>query len=102
MLFTFTLATAPLSFMLGYFATKLGDIMQTRFTKVVAVVIAVIGLLIFDCGLRLTGSPVTFASVRRSLFAPEKAVAATLAADGVQEARIEAGPGGYSPGWSAS
>lgn len=97
-LFTFTLATAPLFFMLGYFATKVGDIMQARFTKVVAVVIAAIALLTLDSGLRLTGSPVTFASVRRSLFAPEKAVAATLSTDGGQEARIEAGPGGYSPG----
>lgn len=97
-LFTFTLATAPLFFMLGYFATRLGDIMQARFTKVVAVVIAVIALLTLDSGLRLTGSPVTFASVRRSLFTPEKPVPAVLAADGVQEARIEAGPGGYSPG----
>ncbi len=97
-LFIFTIATAPLFFMLGYFATKLGDIMQSRFTKFAAVAIAAIALLTLDSGLRLADSPVTFASVKDSLFAPEQAVAAVPSADGVQEVRIEAGAGGYSPG----
>lgn len=97
-LFTFTIATAPLFFMLGYFATKLGDIMQSRFTKFAAIAIVAIALLTLDSGLRLADSPVTFASVKNSLFAPEEAVAAALGADGVQEVRIEAGAGGYSPG----
>lgn len=97
-LFIFTIATAPLFFMLGYFATKLGDIMQSRFAKFAAVAIAAIALLTLDSGLRLADSPVTFASVKDSLFAPEEAVAAVPSADGVQEVRIEAGAGGYSPG----
>lgn len=97
-LFTFTIAMAPLFFMLGYFATKLGDIMQSRFTKFAAVAIAAIALLTLDSGLRLADSPVTFSSVKSSLFAPEEAVAAVVGRDGVQEVRIEAGGGGYSPG----
>lgn len=96
-LLTFTLATSPLFFMLGYFATKLGDIMQSRFTKVAAVGIAAIALLTLDAGLRLTNSPVTFASVKNGLFSQGEGVAATVGADGVQEARIEAGRSGYSP-----
>ncbi|MGH2752992.1 MAG: sulfite exporter TauE/SafE family protein [Actinomycetota bacterium] len=94
---TFTLATSPLFFMLGYFATKLGDIMQSRFTKFAAVGIAAIALLTLDAGLRLTNSPVTFASVKNSLFSQPEPVAAKAGADGVQEARIDAGRGGYSP-----
>ena len=97
-LFIFTIATAPLFFMLGYFATKLGDIMQSRFTKFAAVAIAVIALLTLDSGLRLADSPMTFASVKDSLFGSEEAVAAVPSEDGVQEVRIEAGAGGYSPG----
>ncbi len=56
-LFTFTIATAPLFFMLGYFATKLGDIMQSRFTKFAAIAIAAIALLTLDSGLRLLTHP---------------------------------------------
>ncbi len=97
-LFTFTLATSPLFFMLGFFATKLGDIMHSRFTKFAAVGIGAIALLTLDAGLRLANSPVTFASVRSAIFEGADPVPATLAADGVQEARIEAGRGGYSPG----
>lgn len=96
-LLVFTLATAPLFFMLGYFATKVGDIMQSRFTKVAAVGIALIALLTLDAGLRLTNSPVTLSSIKNSLFAEAEAVAATVGSDGVQEVRIDAGRGGYSP-----
>ena len=47
--------------------------------------------------LRLGGSPVTFAAVKSALFAPPTPVAAVQAVDGIQEAVIKAGSGGYSP-----
>lgn len=97
-LFTFTLATSPLFFMLGFFATKLGDIMHSRFTKFAAVGIAAIALLTLDAGLRLANSPVTLASIKNSILAGSKPVPAEIASDGIQEARIQAGAGGYSPG----
>jgi sulfite exporter TauE/SafE len=96
-LFTFTLATSPLFFLLGYFATKLGDIMHSRFTKFAAVGIAAIALVTMDAGLRLANSPVTFASIRNSIFSAPDPVPAALASDGVLEARIEARSSGYSP-----
>ncbi|MGH2383354.1 MAG: sulfite exporter TauE/SafE family protein, partial [Candidatus Limnocylindria bacterium] len=96
-LFTFTLATSPLFFLLGYFATKLGDIMHSRFTKFAAVGIAAIALATVDAGLKLANSPITFASIRNSVFAAPDPVPAMAAADGVQEARIEARSSGYSP-----
>lgn len=95
-LFAFSLATSPLFFMLGYFATKLGDIMQSRFTKFAAIGIAAIALLTLDAGLRLTNSPVTFASITSSLSSSEL-VAARPGPDGIQEATIRAERGGYSP-----
>ncbi len=97
-LFTFTLATSPLFFMLGFFATKLGDIMHSRFTKLAAIGIGAIALLTLDAGLRLANSPVTFASIKNSVVAAAKPVPAATASDGTQEARIQAGPRGYSPG----
>ena len=96
-MFTFTLATSPLFFLLGYFATKLGDIMHSKFTKFAAVGIAAIALLTLDAGLRLANSPVTFGSIRNAVFSDPVPVGAELASDGVQEARIEARASGYSP-----
>lgn len=96
-LLTFTLATSPLFFLLGYFATKLGDIMHSKFTKFAAVAIAAIALLTLDAGLRLANSPITFSSLRNAVFSDPVPVAAEFASDGVQEARIEARASGYSP-----
>lgn len=96
-LFTFTLATSPLFFSFGYFATKLANIMHNRFTKFAAVGIIVIALLTLDGGLRLANSPVTLASIKNVVFAAEKPIRATAGSDGVQEARINAGRAGYSP-----
>lgn len=101
-LFTFTVATSPLFFMLGYFATKLGDIMHSRFTKFAAVGIGAIALLTLDAGLRLANSPVTFASLKNAVFAGANPIPATVASDGVQEARIQAGGAGIPRGRSAS
>lgn len=96
-MFTFTLATSPLFFMLGYFATKLGDVVHTRFAKFAAIAIAAIAILTLDAGLRLANSPVTLAAIKDSVFSGADPVAARTADDGVQEVRVEAGAGGYSP-----
>jgi len=97
-LFVFVLGTSPLFFSLGYFATRLGAAMHARFMKLAAVAILLVALFSLDGALKLGGSPVTLAKARSALFTPEPAVKAAVATDGVQEARITAGAGGYSPG----
>lgn len=47
-LFAFILGTSPVFFVLGYFATKLGDIFQQRFMRIAA--LAIIILAIFNIG----------------------------------------------------
>lgn len=82
---------------MGYFATSLSELAHSRFLKLAGIAILAVGVISLDAGLRLGGSPVTFAAVKDALFAPPTPVPATVAADGTQEARITAGGGGYSP-----
>lgn len=92
----FVLGTSPLFFLLGYFATKLGEAAHARFLKFAAVAILFVAVLSLDSALRLSGSSVTLASVK-SVFAAPKPVPARTDTAGVQQARIEVGSGGYSP-----
>lgn len=66
-LFTFILGTSPLFFILGYFATKLGDTFQTKFTKVAATALVLLALYNINGALALSGSPITFANAARKV-----------------------------------
>lgn len=57
LMFAFTLGTSPVFFILSYFATKLGSLLEKQLVRVVAVVLLVLGLLSIDTGLNLLGSP---------------------------------------------
>ena len=96
-LFVFVLGTSPLFFSFGYFATKLGEAMHRRFLRVAAIAIVLVALITLDGAVKLGGSPVTFADVRSAVISPDPATPASPASDGVQEVRITAGSGGYSP-----
>lgn len=58
-LFAFVLGTSPVFFILGYFATKLGEIMQKSFAKVAAISIILLAIYNLDGAIALTGSPFT-------------------------------------------
>ena len=96
-LFVFVLGTSPLFFSFGYFATRLGAAMHRRFLKVAALAIVFVALFTLDGALKLGGAPITFADVKAAVFSPAPAMKAAPGADGVQEVRITAGSGGYSP-----
>lgn len=55
-LFAFVLGTSPLFFILGYFATRLGETMQNRFMKFAAVVLILLAVFNLNNILALTGS----------------------------------------------
>lgn len=67
-LFAFTLGTSPVFFLLGYFTTKLGDVLQQRFMRFAAIVIILLALFNADNTLALTGTNYTFANAARSSF----------------------------------
>lgn len=97
-MFAFVLGTSPIFFLLGYFATTLGETMRARFFKVAAIPILVLGLLSMNAAMTLLGSRVTFATAKEAVASGGPATPAVVAADGVQEVQIAAGGGGYSPG----
>jgi uncharacterized protein len=67
-LFAFILGTSPLFFVLGYFASKLGDALRQKFLKVAAVAIIILAFYSLDGALALAGSPVTVSSLWQSAY----------------------------------
>jgi sulfite exporter TauE/SafE len=59
LMFAFVLGTSPVFFALSYFATRLGALTEKYFVRFVAIVLIVLGVLSFDTGLNLLGSPVS-------------------------------------------
>jgi|WetSurMetagenome_2_1015567.scaffolds.fasta_scaffold00054_54 uncharacterized protein len=99
-LFAFTLGTSPLFFSIAYFATKLGATTEKYFTRIVAVVMLLFGLLSFVYGLNLAGAPVELPqSVTRYLFANESSDTARESGAAVlqDEYTITVKNEGYSP-----
>lgn len=62
-LFVFILGTSPLFFILGYFASRLGDMFQKTFMKVAAAVIMVLAIFTLNGAVSLTGSSYTLENI---------------------------------------
>jgi len=62
-LFAFVLGTSPVFFGLTYLATRLGALFEKNFTRVVALVLLVLGVWTVDTGLNLMGSPVSLSRI---------------------------------------
>ena len=67
-LFTFVLGTSPIFFILGYFATKLGNALQQKFMKFAAYAIIILALFNANNALALTGSNFTLESALRNFY----------------------------------
>lgn len=73
LMFAFTLGTTPVFFVLSYFATKLGSLLEKQLVRVVAVVLLVLGLLSIDTGLNLLGSPYSLTKLMQTNTQPQVA-----------------------------
>ncbi|CAN5170260.1 hypothetical protein BH11PAT1_BH11PAT1_5150 [soil metagenome] len=67
-MFAFVLGTSPVFFLLGYFATKLGDTMQQKFMKLAAYTIILLAVFNLNNTMALTGSNLTIESVWRGFW----------------------------------
>jgi sulfite exporter TauE/SafE len=102
---TFTMATMPYFFGLGWVTTKLSDVYQQRFLKIAALVIIYLGVVSVNGGLNLVGSPLTLQSIGRSFY--EHSRYANQADDstgvqvvnGVQAATIDVYATSYQPNY---
>ncbi len=73
LMFAFILGTSPVFFILSYFATKLGALLEKQLVRVVAVVLLVLGLLSIDTGLNLLGSPYSITKLLQTNNQPQVA-----------------------------
>lgn len=62
-LFAFVLGTSPLFFILGYFASKLGESLHQKFMKVAAIAIIILAVFNLNNALALSGSTWTFENI---------------------------------------
>ena len=97
LMFAFTLGTSPVFFLVAYLATQLGARLEAYFMRFVAVVVLVLGLVTFNSGLTLMGSPLAFNNLTSRLFASPAPAAtqAPLLTDGVLE--LQVANNGYFP-----
>ncbi|MDO8971036.1 MAG: sulfite exporter TauE/SafE family protein [Saprospiraceae bacterium] len=93
LMFAFILGTTPLFFSVSYFATRLGAAVEKYFTRIVAVTMLILGLVSFDAGLNLMGSPFSFSGFVAGLSAPT--ASGEISASG--EYAVNVTEDGYSP-----
>lgn len=84
LMFAFTLGTSPVFFLVAYFTTEIGARFERYFTRFVAVVLLILGLVSVENGLNLMGAPFSVANLTRGLFsaAPAAESASVLQGDG--------------------
>ena len=66
-MFAFILGTTPVFFGLAYVATRLGEVLHTRFLQVAGAVVLILGLVSIEGGLNLMGSPYSFSNLINSV-----------------------------------
>lgn len=94
LMFAFTLGTSPVFFILAYLFTSLGSKLERGFLIVTAVLVLVLGLVSFDSGLNLAGSPV---SVSRLLATSSQQQASAMTTQNSTTIRINVENSRYSP-----
>ena len=67
-MFAFVVGTSPVFFILGYFATRLGGIMQDRFMKIAAFSIIILAIFNINNSIALTGSNFTLENAWKGIW----------------------------------
>jgi sulfite exporter TauE/SafE len=70
LMFAFVLGTSPVFFLLSYFATKLGSLLEKHLVRIVAIVLIVLAVLAVDTGMNLLGSRYTLTRAVQAFTAP--------------------------------
>lgn len=93
----FVLGTSPLFFILGYFATKLGDVLHQRFIRIAAFALIILAIFNANNALALTGSNFTLENIWQGIF--NSASAKNSESQTATDATINFGQTGYSPNY---
>lgn len=100
-MFIFTLGTSPLFFILGFLATRLGDVFQAKFLKIAAAVILLIAVFNINNAVALAGSNLTLENLWQEVNCTVISFCNTAEMGNistpVQEATISIEDRGYNP-----
>ncbi len=100
-LFAFILGTSPVFFLLGYFATRLGDSLNQKFMRFAAYAIILLAVYNANNALALTGSKYTldnfFTSVWCIVSTCNGNTGVVAVANAVSDAKVEITASGYNP-----
>jgi len=96
-LFAFGLGTLPILFGFGIFASYVSKTMTHRILKVSGVIVLVLGMVMLNRGLALTGTGFDSNSVLAGVSAQSSQGTYSLTADGYQEIRMEVNRYGWEP-----
>lgn len=98
-LFAFILGTSPLFFLVGYFATKLGDSLQETFMRIAAVAIILLAIFNFNNAVALTGSNLTIEKMATTFWCTISVCDDTnpITSQSVTSSTISITEKGYSP-----
>jgi len=96
-MFAFILGTSPVFFALSYLATRLGATIEKYFTRIVAVVVIILGIVSIDSGLTLAGSPVSLTRLLSPTTQTVSAADSSASASKSSVILITAKDDGYSP-----
>jgi sulfite exporter TauE/SafE len=99
LMFAFTLGTSPVFFIVAYLTTQLGARLESFFMRFVAVAVLVLGIITFDSGLNLIGSPLSFANLTRGILPSAQTAPSAAAAPAAASAALvlNAANNGYHP-----
>jgi len=101
-MFAFILGTSPIFFILGYFATKLGDFFHQKFMKVLAFAIIILAIFNLNNSVALTGSNFTLENMAKGVwcmvsFCDNTPEPSGTNAQALTDLNIEISAAGYTP-----
>jgi len=94
LMFSFTLGTSVLFFVVAYLATQLGARLEKFFMTFVAITVLVFGFITINSALNLMGSPLSYENITRRIFAVDEPLASS-APTAVSASAVNGGDGGF-------
>jgi len=96
-LFAFGLGTLPVMLGFGFFATTISHKTTGKILKVSAIIVLVLGLIMLNRGLNLTGSNFSYEIIKTKITGTNLNVSNVVVSNGVQEINMNVDASGYSP-----
>ena len=93
LMFSFTLGTSVLFFVVAFLATQLGARLEKFFMTFVAITVLVFGFITINSALNLMGSPLSYENITRRIFAVDEPLASS-APTAVSASAVNSGDGG--------